>query len=51
MNYPKLSFKARAILGLINHIGGVICIGHRERHTIFADGIWWDVEEGEACKS
>lgn len=52
MNFPTISFKARVVLGLLRFpTSGCFCIGGRERHTIFAPGIWWDMVEGEACKS
>ena len=52
MNFPKISFKARAALGLLHlPTGDCFCMGRRAQHTIFAPGIWWDVVEGEACKS
>lgn len=49
MNFPKISFKARVALGLLSFpTSGCFCIGRRERHAIFAPGIWWDMVEVEA---
>lgn len=46
--FPQISLKARVELGVIFWpVGYCICMGSRDRHTIFSPGIWWDVVDGK----